>query len=696
MNERIIDIRRTVEGDRLSCAAAGFMGKALFDLYLGATRRADFPYDKNLNMQVGKPEDAGALIKALLAAGFWPRIDAAVQTRLADLIAELEGRANASNALAAASAAEFAARGLALYPFQETGATFLRERVGGALLADQMGLGKTIQALAALPAKGRAIVSCPAAVKGVWKFEIGRWRPDFKITVLKGRGTFRVPAESEIIILNPELLPDEVPADLPEGLVLIVDEAHMFKGRTTARTRRLRELGAAVKKLGGRIWLLTGTPLLNRPSELWNVLENADLAREAFGSYKRFSGLFDAAHGGGSDELARCLRKVALMRRRDEVLPDLPGKTYAQVTFDDYDTKTKAALDRLQTILEECGYFDRVQVGIEEVAGAERAFDVDAQEDEGRGRKGRIPFEEIARIRALVASAKIPTMAAVIEEYEAAEEPLVVFSAHKAPVEVAGKRPGWALITGDTKPEDRTKIVADFQAGRLKGVALTIRAGGVGLTLTYGCTVLFVDEEWTPALNSQAEDRTCRIGQNRPVVVKSIVAAHPIDERLHELLHLKAGYVSTVETAAVDAGTDTAKLLLKKAADLTEIMSTVEVASAPGRAAPSAPPTAPDEKRVTLRIDDREFTTVARGARTDEERWAASAVQTLAACDTDRARELNGVGFNKLDGRFGHALADQLAFHEALTENQWKAAIKMAYRYPKQVGRPTVATPSAS
>jgi len=696
----IIDVRRAPTGALLTCSAAGRMERSEFERYLTATRAADYPYDPNLNMQVGKPEDFAALVKGLREAGFRPRIDAAVKTVLSGMATELNARAAASNALAAASAAEFAARGLRLYPFQETGATFLRERKGGALLADQMGLGKTIQALAALPTGVRCIVVAPAAVKGVWRYEASVWRPDLKPTVLKGRAGFRVPDVSEMAIINYEMLPIDPPTDLPAGLVLIVDEVHMAKGRATARTKRLRKLATAVMAQGGKVWMLTGTPLLNRSDELWNVLDNCGLAREAFGSFKRFALLFEAAHDaetafGATTEFAACLRKVSLMRRRNDVLPDLPKKTYGQVWFEDLDDATKAALDRLETILKECGYFDRVQDALDEVrrdlGTPEVVAQYDDMDEDGAPRRARrIPFEEIARIRALVATAKIPTMLATVEEYEAAEEPLVVFSAHKAPAEAAGKRPGWALITGDTSPEKRTEIVADFQAGKLKGVALTIRAGGTGLTLTHACTTLFVDLEWTPALNAQAEDRVCRIGQSRPVVVKQIVAAHPIDERLAELLQVKDGYVATVETSAVQPDTDTAKLLKTKGDALAALLATVEVATETSRLTPAAP--AADEKWASIVIRDRVVKVLVRGARNDEEKWTADALLTLSACDGDRARERNEAGFNKIDTGFGNSLAEQLRENGGLTDGQWRAARNLVWRYPAQVGRPKTET----
>jgi hypothetical protein len=101
----------------------------------------------------------------------------------------------------------------------------------------------------------------------------------------------------------------------------------------------------------------------------------------------------------------------------------------------------------------------------------------------------------------------------MVESFEEANEPVVVFSAHRAPIAAMAKRQGWAVIMGDTNQSDREDAVQAFQAGMLKGIACTIKAGGVGITLTKASKMIFCDLEWNPALNLQAEDRICRIGQ---------------------------------------------------------------------------------------------------------------------------------------------------------------------------------------
>jgi len=150
------------------------------------------------------------------------------------------------------------------------------------------------------------------------------------------------------------------------------------------------------------------------------------------------------------------------------------------------------------------------------------------------------PFEKLSAARAALATAKIPAALEWIKQYqENSEKPLVVFSAHRAPVETISELDGFESILGGTPTERRNELVDDFQAGRLKGLAITIKAGGEGLTLTAADHALFVDLEWNPAKNRQAEDRIHRIGQQDSASIVVLEANHEIDRRLCVLLQYK-------------------------------------------------------------------------------------------------------------------------------------------------------------
>jgi len=103
-----------------------------------------------------------------------------------------------------------------------------------------------------------------------------------------------------------------------------------------------------------------------------------------------------------------------------------------------------------------------------------------------------------------------------------------------------GKRPGWGCIAGDVAANERRSLEHDFEAGRLKGLAATIGAGGVALTLVRASHALFVDLDWRPALNVQAEDRLVRVGQTaNSVLIKRLLLDHPLDRHVMEVLAKK-------------------------------------------------------------------------------------------------------------------------------------------------------------
>jgi SNF2 family DNA or RNA helicase len=505
----------------VTLAPKGFLGGTLFAAYRRCIEGSTFDAQRKVNRLTR--DRLPAVVGLLKAAGFAPaapqELHDAVKQATAQVALDLTQAHGRSEALAAKLAAE----GKELYPFQRTGTAWLAPRFS-ALLSDSMGCGKTVQALAALPsgdARRGVLVIAPAVAKGVWIRECKKWRSDLIPSQLRGRGSFRWPRPGELIVTNYDIMAD-LPPPLDEAIVLIADEAQAIKNFTAARTKRFRALKDAVVAKGGRVWGLTGTPLENSPPELWGLLQSLGLAQEAFGSFKQFATIFNARKmkfgfewGLPTAEAYDRLQRVMLRRLREEVLPDLPTKTY----------------EALECELTKC-----------ETTSIDDAYEADGapklEEDE-------LPtFERMSGTRAALAEAKIPELLALIDSYDTKENPLVVFSAHRAPVaavmaKMAGKGGEWAEITGDTSADERTRIQDEFQAGRLRGIVATIGASGTALTLTKSHTAIFVDREWNPAKNAQAEDRVCRIGQDRGVIIIDLVAKHPLDEHIHAVLARK-------------------------------------------------------------------------------------------------------------------------------------------------------------
>jgi SWI/SNF-related matrix-associated actin-dependent regulator 1 of chromatin subfamily A len=154
------------------------------------------------------------------------------------------------------------------------------------------------------------------------------------------------------------------------------------------------------------------------------------------------------------------------------------------------------------------------------------------------------PFEEFSEVRALLAEARIPDMLSLVEQHEETSTPLVVFSAHRAPIEALRGRDGWEVIMGGQSSVATQGVVRRFQEGDLRGVGLTIRAGGYGHTLTRASDVLFVDQSWVPGENRQALDRVRRIGQEASrILVTRLVSDHPLDRHVMALLDEKQAVI---------------------------------------------------------------------------------------------------------------------------------------------------------
>ncbi len=696
---------------RVAFKIDGFLGPEMFSTFRRCLEGSKFDFSAKVNT-IGI-QDATRAIQALVTSGMLVNVAADVRATLTVTQESVRADRVAAGNRADQVDAALKTRGLNLYNFQRHGINWL-SGCKGALLADDMGLGKTVQAITALPENAPVLVICPAVAKGVWSREIAKWRADLRVTILNGRGSFRWPAPGEVVVTNYDVLPDVGAAtskdtallDLaPQGCVVIADEAHVLKGgKRTKRGLRFQTLASTARKMDGRTWLLTATPLLNRPQETWNVLAAADLAHTAFSNWNNFVRVFNGRPGewGGytwgtpdAEAAAMCLRRVSLRRSKIEVLTDLPAKRLSFRTVDLTARDTKA----LDAIVAKLG-------GTENLAAALRSAMAGSDKD--------LCFTEISRARAILAKAKIPAMMEVIESFEEQGEPLVVFSAHRAPIDALHGRAGWAVITGDTAPEERTSIENDFQNGKLLGVACTIKAGGVAITLTRAANSLFVDREWTPALNEQAQDRIFRIGQLRGVCCDHLIADHVLDQRIADLLEEKTNIVdNSIQASNVGADDNVVveTVLDLSAADAAVKAEADRVAAAKGlaaeeaarrldRAAELAAKEAEKEAEETKkrRYEAARQRAVARGivvrvddptrrpARTEAERWAEKAVVHLAGQDSDFAAVLNDVGFNKPDVSDGHWFSKEVQMGRGLTSAQWLLMTSMCRKYHRQVG----------
>jgi SNF2 family DNA or RNA helicase len=557
-----------VGGSQVGIRPLDYLDGEQFDAYLTAVRTVGANYDASSKAQVGRIERVSDFVTALRAGGFGVQLDPTIAESLLSTLNKLRAETDQIDDDLDAMLAALASRSMNLLPFQREGVLWLRSRAAG-ILGDDPGLGKTIQGLMAIPQRAPTVVVSPATAKGVWAKHVVVWRPDLYPTLLSGRRSFRWPLPGEIVITNYDILPEcnaqlkiQIDAPTPRpGTILIADEAHMLKSTVSKaqRSKRFRAMARAVLKANGRVYPTTGTPIMSKPSELWTLLQHIELAEVVFGSwsnFKRLMGWDDVADDWNPEKVdpavADLLRSVLLRRLTADVHP-LPGYTDIAIPCD-IDPATIALCDEAMAAAR--------TAGVDLVRAAEVA-------------ENATGFEYASRVRSAIAASLIPSMLREVDAIEATGEPQLVFSAHRPPIDVLENRPGWAVITGDTSPDERSRLEGMFQRGLLKGLGITIRAGGVALTLTRAHQALFVDLEWTPALNDQARKRIRRMGQTKPCIYRRLIANHELCEHVDRTLMKKQAIIdATIERATVSIG-DTTLAASTRARQLEESLSHV-------------------------------------------------------------------------------------------------------------------------
>lgn len=450
-----------------------------------------------------------------------------------------------------------------LYPFQREGMLWLAPQRTAALF-DPPGLGKTPQALCALQRGVPVVVVCPGAIKGKWAEEVRRWRKSFHVRIVKGtkgKHAFRWPEPGTVTIVNYEVLPpaarelerlrarvvrlgqrvtngprvakmavrlkrlEEARAGLRQpypGTVLICDEAHRAKNPEAQCTLRLREMAAWVYQRSGRIWLLTATPLENGPDELWTVLQAAGLGTRAFDDYGSFMVAMESGDVGAR------LQTVSLRRRREEVLPQLPPKTVETVQVP-IGAELRKELDEITKKLRARG-INLATATLEQIRTAVNTAGL---------------ATHVSSTREALAVAKLPSVLELVADLEHAHVPIVALCCHKRPLELLSRRKGWLKITGDETHAQKHANAADFQAGKLRGIAVGYRAGGVGIDLFHAWRCLEIDLPWTTSALEQGEGRLDRIGQTAAgLLFTRFVADHPLERRVAVLLERKGKLIA--------------------------------------------------------------------------------------------------------------------------------------------------------
>jgi SWI/SNF-related matrix-associated actin-dependent regulator of chromatin subfamily A-like protein 1 len=451
---------------------------------------------------------------------------------LRDLRAEYEEAAEAirrSRATTGEPLPEIAARmGGTLQPFQWAGVRYALD-ARQVFLADEQGLGKTVEALATLEADDAfpAVVVCPASLKLNWERETRRWLPHRSVAIAEGRTT--VPPPADITILNYEIVPshrEELGRRHPRALV--VDESHYCKNPSAKRTKAVRRLAGDIDDGGLRL-ALTGTPVLNHADELISQLRVIGRL-EDFGSGARFSRQFQGPLT--EERLHWHLRRRCFVRRlKSEVLPQLPPKRRVVVPVELSNRREYrlAEEDVVAWLREQPLELSELDARIAATLRAER-------------------LAQLTTLQRLAARGKLNAALVWIEDFLASGEPLVVFARHvDVQREVLERFPdALHLLGADALAEREAAVRAFQQPGGPQLIVCATRVAAQGITLTRASNVAFLELEWTPAMHDQAEDRTHRIGQRDAVTAWYLLAADSIDETMAELVEAKRSHISAV------------------------------------------------------------------------------------------------------------------------------------------------------
>ena len=478
-------------------------------------------------------------------SGTWVAPDA---LGLLQEIREQHAHAAGLVALSAATDAALELPGLGgeLKPFQRAGVRYLLEQ-RRAFLADEQGLGKTIEALATIEADGAypAIVVCPATLKLNWLRELERWLPARSTRMLDGTTARGPSALADVTVVNYDIVAarlDSLVAQMPRAVVL--DESHYCKSPAAKRTQAVHRLCSTVPR-DGLILALTGTPVMNRPAELISQLRI--LGRlEDFGSGAQFGQRFrgpDAYHRLHWHLRARCFAR----RLKADVLPQLPPKTRAVVPVE-LDNEPEYRLAE------------------QDVIAWLRSQPLDLRELDAKV-AAALRAERLVRLNALkllAARGKLHAALAWIHDFLSSGERLIVFARHHEIQHAVVERfPAALHILGTDSHRARDDSQRAFQAPDNRDnqlIVCSIEVAGQGITLTRASNVAFLELDWTPAKHDQAEDRCHRIGQQDAVNATYLLAADTIDETIAMLLEHKRAVIGAVtdgreqhDTAVVDA-----------------------------------------------------------------------------------------------------------------------------------------------
>jgi SWI/SNF-related matrix-associated actin-dependent regulator 1 of chromatin subfamily A len=403
-----------------------------------------------------------------------------------------------------------------LFEYQKEGVKWLCERTRG-LLADSMGLGKTVQIIYMLKEKPNrlpALIVCPATLKVNWYREIKLWF-NRESQIVEGGKSLTI--ESDIVIINYDILKKHLQTIVKHNFkTLILDEATAIKNKNAQRTKAALHLTNHIQN----IFPITGTPIENRPVEFHNLL--SILAPKQFSNFWKYANRYCSPHHNGFgwdfsgasniEELYSKINNTIMLRRRKEEVLDLPEKLRSILTFP----------------IPKNTIYHKIQREI---------F------------TNKPAIVAVNELKQIAGKEKLESLVPWLKDMVETGNKVVVFAVHHNIIDTLYKEFEEVAVKldGRNNQNQRNEAVDTFQNNDSVKIFIgQIKAAGVGITLTAATHVVFAELDWAPGVHLQAEDRCLRIGQKNNVTCWYTILENTIEEKIVKMLHNKKQIVETI------------------------------------------------------------------------------------------------------------------------------------------------------
>jgi SWI/SNF-related matrix-associated actin-dependent regulator 1 of chromatin subfamily A len=426
------------------------------------------------------------------------------------------------------------------------------------ILADDMGLAKTSSSIIAsleLEVK-KILIVCPASVKINWKKEIEYYSKD-KILIVEGRkwgSTFKYYIINYDILKNfhitaseekklEEKASDDLKLLINEKFDLaIIDESHYLSNSSSQRSKLMIDLLETIPK----VWLLTGTPMANRPINYYNLLKIVDspvalnwqhyVKRYCKGFRMKVNGrtIWNTSGASNLDELRERTKNLILRRMKSEI-PGLPEKIISEIFLELKSTFYNEELEEFMRITEENKH--------------RTSLNIETQEEEPDRENVVAILGRLMKVRQVLAFEKIPYTSELIDKCLESNKKCIVFSNFSMPIDMLHEKypKNSIILDGRMTTTKRENAISRFQTDpKIKILIAQIVAGGIGINLTVAEVVIMNDLSFVPSHHSQGEDRAYRTGQLKNVIVYYPIFENTIEQIIYNILQRKKGIIDQV------------------------------------------------------------------------------------------------------------------------------------------------------